>query len=64
MDRLIALDEVENVTSLKKSQLYAMMNAGAFPRSVHVTARRRAWRVSDVERWLDSREATSAKVGP
>ena len=44
MDRLIALGEVEHLTSLKKSQLYAMMKTGEFVRSVKVTARRRAWR--------------------
>lgn len=55
MDRLMALGEVEHVTSLKKSQIYAMMNEGQFPRSVRVTGRRIAWRASTIQEFVESR---------
>jgi prophage regulatory protein len=57
MDRLLALGEVEHITSLKKSQLYAMMKNGQFPGSLMVTARRRAWLASEIQAFIESRSS-------
>jgi prophage regulatory protein len=55
MERFLTLAEVERVTSLKKSKLYELIRAGAFPHQREVTARRRAWLASDVEMWIKRR---------
>jgi len=55
MERFLSLPEVEHVTSLKKSKLYALVKAGEFPRQRRITQRRRAWVASEVERWVQQR---------
>lgn len=60
MDRFLPLPEVEQITSLKKSKLYAMIRAGEFPAQKEVTARRRAWLASEVEAWVNMRACQPA----
>jgi prophage regulatory protein len=55
MDRLILLAETEHLTCLKKSKLYEMMKHGEFPRSVPVSAHRRAWLASEIQEWIQKR---------
>lgn len=55
--RFLTLHEVEHLTSLRKSTLYAMMKAGAFPRQTKITARRSAWLASDVQAWIEAKVA-------
>lgn len=61
-ERLVCLKEVEALTSLKKSTLYALMNAGEFPAPIPVTPGRRAWAVTEIQVWIAARVA-SRKVG-
>ena len=61
MDRFITLTEAERLTSLRKSQLYAMMKIGTFPRSYKLTSRRRGWRESDIQGWIKSRDISSMR---
>lgn len=53
---------VETITGLSRSSLYAMMDAGDFPRPVRVGKRAVAWPQSAIENWLTSRPlSTGAK---
>ena len=52
---LIKRPEVERITSLSRSAIYAAMEAGDFPRPVRIGRRAVAWRVADIENWLVSR---------
>lgn len=54
-DRLIRRPEVEALTGLSRSTIYAWINAGTFPAPVPLGARLVAWRQSDVRRWIDER---------
>ncbi len=55
-DRLIRMDEVERLTSLKKSTIYANLRVkGGFPRPLRLSARAVAWRESEVRAWCDER---------
>jgi predicted DNA-binding transcriptional regulator AlpA len=54
-ERLLSLEQVEFLTSLKKSTLYALIGADEFPVQVCLTARRRAWRASEVQDWISGR---------
>ena len=55
VDRLIALHEVEHLTSLKKSRLYEMMKVGSFPAAVVVSTNRRAWLASEIQAFIENR---------
>jgi prophage regulatory protein len=54
-ERLIRLDEVIHITGLRKTSIYAAMNAGEFPKSIKITSRASAWSLSAVNRWVSSR---------
>lgn len=44
-------------TGLRKSSIYAMIRVGEFPRPVHIGRRAVAWRQSDLDTWIASRQA-------
>lgn len=59
VDRLVRISEVEHLTSLKKSSIYALMRAGKFVRPVRLSARCTAWPLSSVSAWVQDRIATA-----
>ncbi|MGJ8583880.1 MAG: helix-turn-helix transcriptional regulator [Marinosulfonomonas sp.] len=53
---------VEAATGLSRSSIYAMMDAGDFPRPVRIGKRAVAWPQSAIESWLAQRpQSTGAK---
>ena len=58
-DRLLRLNEVEALVSLRKSTVYHLMKKGEFPRCVQITARCVAWPESRVLQWVQDRIASS-----
>jgi prophage regulatory protein len=48
--------QVEEVTGLSRSTIYAMITEGLFPRPLKLGKRAVGWRASDIQQWLDSRE--------
>ena len=59
-DHLIRRQEVEALTRLSRSTIYAMMKRGAFPRPIPVGQRAVRWWKSDVMDWIRSRSASSS----
>ncbi|WP_028031120.1 helix-turn-helix transcriptional regulator [Gemmobacter nectariphilus] len=56
MARKIArLPRVEELTGLKKTKIYDMMNAREFPRPIRLTGKAVGWFEDDIEAWLASR---------
>ena len=53
--KLLRRPEVEKMTSLSRAGIYALMNAGDFPRTVRTGARSVAWRESEIETWISER---------
>lgn len=49
---------VEAITGLSRSSIYAMMDAGEFPRPVRIGKRAVAWPQSAIETWLAQRPAS------
>ena len=47
--------EVEEVTGLSRSTIYALMSRGEFPKPVKVSTRAVRWRSDAIERWQESR---------
>lgn len=54
--RLLKIDAVCRMTSLCRASIYSMAKARLFPRPVSVGKGRVAWRIEDVNDWIDSRQ--------
>jgi len=54
--RLVDLDAVMDLTSLRRATIYAMVKDGEFPKPRKLGKRRIAWREADVIEWLESRQ--------
>jgi prophage regulatory protein len=59
---LVRRPRVKQLVQLSTSSIYAAMAAGTFPRPVRIGARAVAWRLEDVESWLEARPLATATV--
>ena len=53
MDRFLRLKEVADVTGLSRSQIYALVARGEFPRQRKLGKRSSGWRESEVTVWIE-----------
>jgi len=62
-EKLLRLPEVESLTGLKKSSIYAGMKASppTFPYCVRLSSRAVAWRESDIATWQAQRQHTGGR---
>jgi prophage regulatory protein len=62
-ERLLRLPAVEQLTGLKKSTIYAGLNATprTFPSPVRLSSRAVAWRESDIAAWQATRQQTGSQ---
>lgn len=60
-ERYLRLPEVERLTALKKSSIYAGMKASTFPYCIRLSARAVAWRESDIATWQAQRQQTGGQ---
>jgi prophage regulatory protein len=58
--RLIRLPEVQRLTGLGRSQVYALALAGKFPAPLKLSERCSAWRETAVRAWISERIAAHA----
>ena len=56
-NKILRLPAVLERIQLSRSTLYAMLSRGDFPPPIKLGVRARAWRVEDIENWLDARES-------
>jgi prophage regulatory protein len=61
-ENLLRLPQVETLTALRKSSIYAGMKAGTFPRCVRLSARAVAWRESDIAAWQAQRQQSGGGI--
>ena len=54
---LIRLPEVMSVTGLRRSQVYALAQAGRFVRPIKLSERSSAWPAAEVHEWVAQRIA-------
>ena len=52
--------DVERITGLSRSTLYAMIAEGDFPKPVRLGKRAVGWREADISAWLESRVTGAA----
>jgi len=57
MTRFLRLPEVMARTGLKRSSIYAAVQAGTFPNSIPLGARAVGWDESSVNEWIEQRAA-------
>lgn len=57
---LISPRQVQKRLSIPQSTLYRWIAEGNFPRPIKIGERRTAFRVSDIEKWLEEKTETSA----
>jgi len=55
-EMLLRVDTVSTITGLSVQTIYRLMSQEAFPRPVRITGHARAWKLSEVMGWIDSRE--------
>lgn len=60
MSRLIRLTEVVHITGLKKSAIYKRIKEGGFPVAVHLGSKHVAWKLEEVQGWIENRPRVEA----
>jgi prophage regulatory protein len=55
-DVLIRIGSVCGITGLSVPTVYRLMAKGAFPRPVKITTTARAWKLSEITAWVETRE--------
>lgn len=61
--RIIRRHQVQDLTGLKKSHIYAMAKAGKFPRQIKLSDKAVGWVEKEVASWLDGRIDASRLSG-
>ncbi|MDA8587066.1 AlpA family transcriptional regulator [Rhodobacteraceae bacterium] len=59
-NRILRRPDVETLTGLSRSTLYAMMAEGTFPKPVKLGKRAVGWREAELLEWLDARSVEGA----
>ena len=59
-ERILRRPDIEELTGLSRSTIYAMISEGTFPRPVRLGKRAVGWPASQVEEWLLSRPSAAA----
>lgn len=57
MQKLLRLPQVIERTSLRRSTIYEMMQAGAFPKPVKLNLRSNGWLESEIDAFIEARLA-------
>lgn len=55
MHQILRRRELESVTGLSRSTIYAHMAAGEFPRPIKLGSRAVGWRLDDIDHWFATR---------
>lgn len=61
--RIVKRPEVENITGLSRSSIYAKMENGTFPAAIKLSERSVGWLEHEVQAWLENRIAASREGG-
>ena len=62
-DRLLRMPEVKSLTGLQRSSIYDAIRRGAFPPAVRISESAVAWRLSDIQRWMQNLPQSPAIAG-
>ena len=59
-EALLRLQSVKAATGLGRSSIYALEASGTFPKRVAIGPRAVAWRESEIQAWINSRQTKAA----
>lgn len=59
-EALLRLQSVKAVTGLGRSSIYALEASGSFPKRVAIGPRAVAWKSSEIQSWVNSRQTKVA----
>lgn len=62
-DRLLKLSQVKTIVPYSAASIYRMVSEGDFPAPLKLGKNRSAWRLSDIQHWIDSRPQPLAAAG-
>ncbi|WP_274517713.1 helix-turn-helix transcriptional regulator [Pseudomonas sp. GM74] len=57
LDRFVRTSEALQISTFMRRALWQEMKAGRFPKSVHISAGRKAWRASVLAIWREAPES-------
>lgn len=60
--RILRRPEVEKITGLKRSSIYAKMAEKTFPLTIKIGSRSVGWLESEIHEWLEKRISESREV--
>ena len=61
--RIVRRPDVESITGLSRSSIYAKMDNGTFPKPIKLSERCVGWIESEIQDWLASRVTASRNGG-
>ena len=61
-ERFLKNREVMEIVGLSRSTIDRMVKAGEFPQPVKIRTRNKRWKLSDINRWMDSKTSQSPYV--
>jgi len=50
--------DVKKIVGLSKNTIYRQIKKGNFPKPIRIGTRAVAWRSSDIQNWIETRETT------
>ena len=56
--RILRMPEVKEMTGLSSASIYKQIRLGRFPEGIKLTARCTGWAISDVEAWIEAKQAS------
>jgi prophage regulatory protein len=59
-NKALRLPAVKELTGLSRSSIYRLVQLGRFPAPVKLSERASAWRESEINQWLASRQPKAA----
>jgi prophage regulatory protein len=62
-DFLLRAPDVCAITGLSVPTIYRLMSRGKFPRPLKITRTARAWRLTEITAWVDSRDRETPSTG-
>lgn len=62
--RFYRIGDVQKVTGLKPSTIYAYTKAGVFPKPIPLGGCAKGWVVAEVEQWCDEQISKARASGP
>ena len=61
--KIIRRPEVESITGLSRSSIYAKMENGTFPKGIKLSERSVGWLEHEVQEWLKNRVSATRNGG-